>query len=108
MQGDTTMSWKPHQLPRQMVKTYTCRQLLTAVCILTLAIAIMGSAAVTYRVSAAPTGPAVAGNFLEDLDHNLPFPQTNQNDPAITPDPQPGVLIAGPKAKLQAPLCPGT
>ena len=94
------MPWKPHQLPQQMVKTYTWRQLLTAVCILTLTIAIMGSAAITYRVSAAPTGPAVASNFLVDQDHNLPFSQNKQNEPAITRDPQTGVLIAGANDEL--------
>lgn len=54
------------------------------------------------------TGPSVAGNNLVDLDHNLPFPQNKQNEPAITRDPSTGVLVAGANDELSQWLCPGT
>ena len=52
--------------------------------------------------------PNVVGNFLVDQDHNLPFSQNKQNEPAITRDPQTGVLIAGANDELKEPLCTGT
>lgn len=55
--------------------------------------------------NAAPQGPAVAGNYLVDLDHNLPFSQNKQNEPAITRDPSTGVLIAGANDEIGQPLC---
>jgi len=55
--------------------------------------------------NAAPKGPAVAGNYLVDLDHNLPFSQNKQNEPAITRDPSTGVLIAGANDEIGQPLC---
>lgn len=58
--------------------------------------------------SQAATGPSVTGNTLVDLDHNLPFPQNKQNEPAITRDPLSGVLIAGANDEVAQPLCAGT
>jgi hypothetical protein len=57
---------------------------------------------------AQPTGPSQAGNVLVDQDHNLMFSQNKQNEPAITRDPNSGVLIAGANDEIQEPLCPGT
>gem|GEM_PF-672409 len=66
-------------------------------------------AALINPASVAPSGPpTVAGNFLVDQDHNLPFSQNKQNEPAITRDPLTGVLIAGANDELEQPLCPGT
>src|SRR5713226_3960650 len=84
------------------------RQFLTVVCILTLAAAMLASAALTHRASAAQPGPTVVGNFLVDQDHSLPFPQNKQNEPAISRDPLTGVLIAGANDELEQPPCPGT
>ncbi len=84
------------------------RRFLTVVCILTLAAAMLASAALTHRASAAQPGPTVVGNFLVDQDHNLAFSQNKQNEPAITRDPLTGVLIAGANDELEQPPCPGT
>src|SRR6516165_4385220 len=62
----------------------------------------------TSGVRAAGTGPTVAGTALVDLDHNLPFSQNKQNEPAITRDPLTGVLIAGANDEISQPLCTGT
>ena len=43
-----------------------------------------------------------------DQDHGLQFSQNKQNEPAITRDPQTGVLIAGANDEIGQPLCPGT
>jgi hypothetical protein len=91
-----------------MVGISTSRRLLTTVCILTLAIAILGGTAVSYGVRAASASPHTAGNFLVDQDHGLQFSQNKQNEPAITRDPLSGVLIAGANDQLEQPLCPGT
>jgi hypothetical protein len=59
--------------------------------------------------ASAPSGvPAVRGNNLVDLDHDLAFPQNKQNEPAITRDPVTGVLIAGANDELSQPPCRGT
>jgi hypothetical protein len=50
-------------------------------------------------------GPVVQGNNLVDLDHNLPFPKNKQNEPAITRDPNTGVLIAGANDELDSKPC---
>jgi hypothetical protein len=102
------MSWTPQKQVQQMVRTTISRRFLTNVCILTLAIAILGGTAMTYRVRAAPAAPPTTGNFLVDQDHGLQFSQNKQNEPAITRDPQSGVLIAGANDELEQPLCPGT
>ena len=102
------MSWTPQKQVQQMVRTTISRRFLTNVCILTLAIAILGGTAMTYRVRAAPAAPPTTGNFLVDQDHSLQFSQNKQNEPAITRDPQSGVLIAGANDELEQPLCPGT
>src|SRR6266487_3161136 len=91
-----------------MVRTSTSRRLLTIVNMLTLALAILGGTAVTYRVRAAQAATPSAGNFLVDQDHNLQFSQNKQNEPAITRDPLTGVLIAGANDEIQEPLCSGT
>jgi hypothetical protein len=102
------MSWTLQRQPQQMVRTFTSRRLLTTVCILTLAVAILGGMALTYRVRATQAATPGAGNFLVDQDHNLLFSQNKQNEPAITRDPQTGVLIAGANDEIKEPLCPGT
>jgi hypothetical protein len=58
--------------------------------------------------SSAATSSPVTANFLVDMDHGLQFSQNKQNEPAITRDPQTGVLIAGANDELEQPLCPGT
>src|SRR5215472_5695209 len=103
------MSLIPHRPPQQIVKTSTSLRLLTATCILTLATAILGSAALTLRANAAQaSSPTIIGNFLVDQDQNLQFPQNKQNEPAIARDPLTGALIAGANDELGQPLCPGT
>ncbi len=102
------MSWIPQRQPQQMVRSSTSRRLLINVCILTLAIAILGGTAVTYQVRAAQAAPLTTGNFLVDQDHNLQFSLNKQNEPAITRDPLSGVLIAGANDEIKEPLCPGT
>ncbi len=102
------MSWIPRRQPQQMVRSSTSRRLLINVCILTLAIAILGGTAVTYQVRAAQAAPLTTGNFLVDQDHNLQFSLNKQNEPAITRDPLSGVLIAGANDEIKEPLCPGT
>jgi hypothetical protein len=62
----------------------------------------------THSARAATTGPNVTGNFLVDQDANLAFSQNKQNEPAITRDPQTGVLVAGANDEIGQPLCPGT
>src|SRR6266702_7888830 len=99
------MSWIPQRQPQQMVRSSTSRRLLINVCILTLAIAILGGTAVTYQVRAAQAAPLTTGNFLVDQDHNLQFSQNKQNEPAITRDPFTGVLIAGANDEIGEPLC---
>jgi hypothetical protein len=102
------MPWTLPRSPQQIIKTYTSRRLLTAVCILALAAAILVNTAVSYRASAAQSKPPAIANFLVDQDQNLPFSQNKQNEPAITRDPLTGVLIAGANDELEQPLCPGT
>ncbi len=103
------MSWTLQRSPQQMIKTYTSRRLLAAVCILALAAAILVNTAVSYRASAAQSRPsATVRNFLVDQDQNLQFPKNKQNEPAITRDPLTGVLIAGANDELEQPPCPGT
>src|SRR2546426_3457543 len=105
------MSWIPQRQPQQMVKISTSRRLLTTVCtvcILTLAAAILGGTAFTYRVRAAQAASPTISNFLVDQDHNLQFSQNKQNEPAITRDPLAGGLIARANDELEQPLCPCT
>src|SRR2546421_9235954 len=102
------MSWILLRQLQQMFRTSTSRRLLTAVCMLTLAVAILGGTAVTHQIRAAQAAPSTIGNFLVDQDHNLQFSQNKQNEPAITRDPLTGVLIAGANDEIQEPLCPGT
>jgi hypothetical protein len=102
------MSWTPQKQVQQMVRSSTSRRLLINVCILTLAIAILSGTAATYQVRAAQAAPPTISNFLVDQDHNLPFSQNKQNEPAITRDPLTGVLIAGANDEIEQPLCPGT
>ena len=52
--------------------------------------------------------PAFQGNVLVDQDHGLAFSQNKQNEPAITRDPQTGVLIAGANDEISQPPCAGT
>jgi hypothetical protein len=47
----------------------------------------------------------VSGNALVDQDHQLPFSQNKQNEPAITRDPTTGALIAGANDEIGQPLC---
>src|SRR2546430_13007613 len=102
------MSWTLLRQPQQMVRTSTSRRLLTTVGMLTLAVAILGGTAGTYRVRAAQAAPSTIGNFLVDQDHNLQFSQNKQNEPAITRDPLTGVLIAGANDEISQPACTGT
>src|SRR6266516_1715339 len=102
------MSWTLLRQPQQMVRTSTSRRLLTAVCMITLAVAILGGTAVTHQIRAAQAAPSTIGNFLVDQDQNLQFSQNKQNEPAITRDPLTGALIAGANDELEEPLCPGT
>jgi hypothetical protein len=102
------MSWTSQKQVQQMVRSSTSRRLLINVCILTLAIAILSGTAATYQVRAAQAAPPTISNFLVDQDHNLPFSQNKQNEPAITRDPLTGVLIAGANDEIEQPLCPGT
>jgi hypothetical protein len=76
--------------------------------IVILAIALVAGILFTHGARAAVNGPAVTGNVLVDQDHNLQFSQNKQNEPAITRDPQTGVLIAGTNDEIGQPLCPGT
>src|SRR3989442_12192048 len=59
-------------------------------------------------LQAAAQSPRVTGNFLVALDHGQLFPETKQNEPAITRDPLTGILIAGANDEVAEPLCPGT
>jgi len=102
------MSWTPQKQAQQMVRSSTSRRLLINVCILTLAIAILGGTAVTYQVRAAHAAPLATGNILVDQDHGLQFSKNKQNEPAITRDPTTGVLIAGANDEIGQPLCTGT
>lgn len=54
------------------------------------------------------TSPTVVGNILVDQDHNLPFSQNKQNEPAITRDPLTGALIAGANDEIEQSLCSST
>jgi hypothetical protein len=69
------------------------------------AIALIGGVVIARGASAAPTGPTVSGNALVDQDHQLPFSQNKQNEPAITRDPITGTLIAGANDEIGQPLC---
>ena len=102
------MSWTLQRQPQQLVRASTSRRLLITVCILTLAVAILGGTALTYRVRAAQAAPSTTGNFQVDQDHGFQFSQNKQNEPAITRDPMTGVLIAGANDEIKEPLCPGT
>src|SRR2546429_2894312 len=102
------MSWTPQKQAQQMVKSSTSRRLLINVCILTLAIAILGGTAVTYQVRAAHAAPLATGNILVDQDHGLQFSKNKQNEPAITRDPTTGVLIARANEQNEPPPFPGT
>lgn len=82
--------------------------LLFGVGVLVVAISVVAANAFTHGVKAASGGPRVTGNFLVDLDHNLPFSQNKQNEPAITRDPTTGVLIAGANDEIGQPLCKDT
>ncbi len=82
--------------------------LLFGVGILILVVSVVTANAFTHGVKAAAKGPAVTGNFLVDLDHNLAFSQNKQNEPAITRDPTTGVLIAGANDEIGQPPCKGT
>jgi hypothetical protein len=76
--------------------------------IFALLVALVVTLAISHHASAAPSGPHVTGNFLVDQDSNLPFSQNKQNEPAITRDPQTGVLVAGANDEIGQPLCSGT
>ena len=102
------MSRTLHQQPQQIIKTSPSRRLLKTVCILALTATILGGAVVTYQARAAQAAPSATSNILVDQDHNLPFSQNKQNEPAITRDPLTGVLIAGANDELEQPLCSGT
>jgi hypothetical protein len=54
------------------------------------------------------SGPTVLNNVLVDVDHGASFPQSKQNEPAITRDPLTGTLIAGANDESLEPLCRGT
>lgn len=82
--------------------------LLFGVGILVLSVSVVAANVFTHGVRAAGGGPRVTGNFLVDLDHNLPFSQNKQNEPAITRDPTTGVLVAGANDQIGQPLCKGT
>jgi hypothetical protein len=74
-----------------------------------LATALVAAALLLHGAQAATTKPpSVSGNVLVDQDHGLAFSQNKQNEPAITRDPQTGVLIAGANDEIGQPLCPGT
>lgn len=79
-----------------------------------IAVTVVGSLAAPYSLgggkslAASTMGPTVMRNSLVDLDHNLAFSENKQNEPAITRDPQTGVLIAGANDEIGQPLCPGT
>jgi len=84
------------------------RRLLIGLSALLLAVTLIAGFALTRGASAAQTSPRAGTNSLVDLDHNLAFPQNKQNEPAITRDPQTGVLVAGANEEIGQPLCPGT
>jgi hypothetical protein len=71
-------------------------------------VAVVAGAALTRGAGAVSLSPRVTGNVLVDQDHNLPFSQNKQNEPAITRDPITGVLVAGANDEIGQPLCPGT
>jgi hypothetical protein len=84
------------------------RRLVTGLSITLLATAVLAAGlAFTHGVRAATRGPSIAGNFLVDQDHSLPFSQNKQNEPAITRDPLTGALIAGANDEIGQPLCHG-
>jgi hypothetical protein len=62
-------------------------------------------AAALASVAVAAAAPTVAFNTNVDQDHNVLFPQNKQNEPAITRDPNSGVLIAGANDEINEPLC---
>jgi hypothetical protein len=68
-------------------------------------LALVEGVVTTRGVSAAPKDPTVSGNILVDQDHQLPFSQNKQNEPAITRDPTTGALIAGANDEIGQPLC---
>ncbi|HEX7736695.1 MAG TPA: sialidase family protein [Ktedonobacteraceae bacterium] len=75
-------------------------------CLLMLIAALLVGAVFAPRARASQaSGPSAAGNYQVDLDHNLPFSQNKQNEPAITRDPLTGVLIAGANDEIGQPLC---
>ena len=65
----------------------------------------VGSGIVPITSSVAATGPNAGTNQLVDLDHGLAFSQNKQNEPAITRDPQTGVLVAGANDEIGQPPC---
>lgn len=100
------MSLRSSQQPRRVFGSASSRRLLTVTCLLMLVSALLVGAAFAPRVRASQmSGPSVTGNHQVDLDHNLPFSQNKQNEPAITRDPQTGVLIAGANDEIGQPLC---
>src|SRR2546422_11661070 len=83
------------------------RRIATGAGLFVVALAILAGPVFTAGARAAPQAPRVVGNTLVDQDHNLPFPQNKQNEPAITRDPVSGVLIAGANDEIGQPLCRG-
>ncbi len=99
------------QRTNQRLTIWLCALAMLALIVTTFLVGASSSAhaALINPASAAPSGqPTVVGNFLVDQDHNLPFSQNKQNEPAITRDPQTGVLIAGANDELEQPLCHST
>lgn len=56
----------------------------------------------------AQSGPSVLNNVLVDVDLGKPFPESKQNEPAVTRDPLTGTLIAGANDEIGEPPCRGT
>lgn len=97
---------KPPQLLPQRLQIPRSQGLLAAAGLLLLITTLLIGTASAPRVSASQaSGPSAAGNYQVDLDHNLPFSQNKQNEPAITRDPQTGILIAGANDEIGQPLC---
>jgi hypothetical protein len=71
-------------------------------------VAIVAAIAIGTSAVHGAAGPRAGANVLVDQDHNLAFSQNKQNEPAITRDPQTGVLVAGANDEFGQPLCPGT
>src|SRR5258707_1761090 len=95
-------------MPPQGERRVEMRRLLAGAGSVVLVMAVAAGMLVTHGAQTASKPATVTGNFLVDQDHRLLFSQNKQNEPAITRDPQTGVLIAGANDEIGQPLCAGT